>query len=165
MGCSSYFGSNQYKFSMGCSSVWVTHAYLGQTSTNGHGLLFSVGYSCPFGSNQYKWHVLLFSLGYSCHFGSKSYQKDMGCSSVWVAHAHLGQNIIKKTWVALQFGLLKLFWVKPLQIGCGLLFSMGCSCQNTLLYQYTEPTLIAGLLRLLMGCSVALQRDPKVGIE
>ena len=37
---------------------------------------------------------------------------------------------------------------------------MGCSCQNTLLCKATEPTLIAGLLGLLMGCSVALQVDP-----
>ena len=36
-------------------SVWVAHAFLDQTSTNGHGLLLSVGCSCYFGSNQYKW--------------------------------------------------------------------------------------------------------------
>ena len=38
-------------------SVWVAHAFLDQTSTNGHGLLLSVGCSCYFGSNQYKWVI------------------------------------------------------------------------------------------------------------
>ena len=112
-----------------------------------HGLLFSVGYSCPFGSNQHKWtwvalqwgllmpiwvkpeqiawvalqfgllmpfwvkiiskgHGLLFSVGCSCPFGSKHYQKDMGCSSAWVAQAVLGQTITNRMWVALQHGLL-----------------------------------------------------------
>ena len=89
-------------------------------------------------------------------------QKDIGCSSVWVAHVPLGQNNTKKTWVALQCRLLKLFGVKPLQKGYGLLFSVGCSCQNALLCKDTEPTLIAGLLGLLIGCSVTLQVDPKM---
>ena len=119
---------------LGCSLVWVAHAILDQTIANGDGLLMT--------------------------FWVKLVQMDMGCSLVWVAHAILGQNCTKRTWVALQYGLLKLFWVKLLQKGCGLLFSMGCSCQNTLLCKATEPTLIAGLLGLLMGCSVALQVDP-----
>ena len=128
VGCSCPFGSNQHKrtwvalqcgllmpiwvkpaqMDMGCSSVWVTHAYFGQTSTNGHGLLFSAGCSCLFGSNQYEWicHGLLCSLGYSCHFGSKSYQS---------------------SWVALQCGLLIPFWVKTIPKRHGLLFSVGCS--------------------------------------
>ena len=92
VGCSSYFGSNQYKFSMGCSSVWVTHAYLGKTSTNGHGLLFSVGYSCPFGSNQHKWTWVALQCGLLMPILVKPAQMDMGCSSVRVAHAYLGQT-------------------------------------------------------------------------
>ena len=111
-----------YKWTLVALQFGLLMPFWVKTISKGHGLLFSVGCSCP--------------------FGSKHYQKDMGCSSAWVAQAVLGQTITNS-------------------IGCGLLFSMGCSCQNTLLYQYTEPTLIAGLLRLLMGCSVALQRDPK----
>ena len=40
---------------MGCSLVWVAHSILGQTFTNGYGLLISVGCSCHFGLNQFKW--------------------------------------------------------------------------------------------------------------
>ena len=43
-------------------------------------------------------------------------QMDIGCSSVWVTHAILGQNYIKRTWVALQCGLLIPIWV-ALQLG------------------------------------------------
>ena len=54
-------------------------------------------------------------------------QMDIGCSSVWVTHAILGQNYIKRTWVALQCGLLMPIWVKTILKRHGLLFSMGCS--------------------------------------
>ena len=122
MGCSSCFGSNQYKKDVGCSSLWVAHAILGQTSTNRH--------------------ELLFSLGYSCHFESKPYQMDMGCSSSWVTQAVLGQtNPTKRMWVTLH---------------CGLLILTRLLCKDK------EPTLIAELLGLLIGCSVALQRDPQI---
>ena len=52
-----------------------------------------------------------------------------------------------------------LFWVKPLQM------DMGCSSVwvahiKIRLCKYVEPTLIGGLLGLLIGCSVALQTDP-----
>ena len=100
---------------MGYSSVWVAYAILGQSSMNRHGLLFSLGYSCHLGQTRMNGHGLLFSLGCSCHFGPKPYQKDMGCSSVWVAHAHFVQNNIKR------HGLLMPFWVKPVRI------DMGCS--------------------------------------
>ena len=97
-------------------------------------------------------------------FWFKIIPKFMGCSSVWVTHTLLGQNNTKKTWVALQCGLLKLFWDKLLPKGCGLLFSAGYSCQNTHLCKNIEPTLMTGLLGLLMGCSVTLQRDPPKNI-
>ena len=42
LGCSSCFGSKQYKKNMGCFSVWVAYTNLGQTSTNGHGLLLDM---------------------------------------------------------------------------------------------------------------------------
>ena len=153
---------------MGCSSVWVAHPILGPTSTNsqwvalqcgllilfrvkaiskGHGLLFSVGYSCPFGSNQHKLTWVALQCGLLMPIWVKPVQMDMGCSSVWVTHAHLGQtrtnsmgcssvwvthailgqNHIKRTWVALQCGLLMPIWVKTLSKRHGLLFSVGCS--------------------------------------
>ena len=105
------------------------------------------------------WVALQFGL--LMPFWFKIIPKFMGCSSVWVTHTLLGQNNTKKTWVALQCGLLKLFWDKLLPKGCGLLFSAGYSCQNTHLCKDIEPTLMTGLLGLLMGCSVTLQRDPK----
>ena len=104
---------------MGCSSVWVTHGTLGQTCTNGCGLL-SVGYSYCFELKYYQEDIGCSSV-WVAHFRSKPYQEDMGCSSVWVAHAHLGQNNTKKTWVTLQYGLLMPFWFKPVWT------DMGCS--------------------------------------
>ena len=146
LGCSSVGATHSIlgQKAMGCSSVWVAHAYLGQTSMNGHELLFSLGYSfhfwskgqgvlfsvgcsCPFGSNQYEWtwvafqygllkpfwvkiiskgHGLLFSVGCSCPFGSNQYEW------TWVTHTILDQTHIKRTWVALQCGLLMPIWVK-----------------------------------------------------
>ena len=102
----------------------------------------SVGCSCQFGSNQYKWTWVAFQLGLLKLFWFKTIQKehgllipiwvkpvqmDMGCSSAWVSEAVLVKNISKRTWVALQCGLLILFWVQPVQILNGLLFSVGCS--------------------------------------
>ena len=101
---------------MGCSLVWVDHAILGQTITKGHGLLFSVGFSCHFGSNHYKraWvahvilgqtssnsHGLLFSVCCSCYFGSNHYK--------WAL-------------VTLYSGLLMPFWLKPVQKGGSLVW-------------------------------------------
>ena len=110
VGCSCHFGSNQYKWTwvalqcgllmpfwvqpiqmdMGCSLVWVAHAILGPICTNEHGLLFSVGYSCNLGSNQLKWTWVALQCGLLIQFWVKPVQMDMGCSSVWVAHAILG---------------------------------------------------------------------------
>ena len=104
MGYSYHFRSKPYQKDLGCCSVWVAHAYLGQTSMNGHGLLFS--------------------LGYSCHFWSKPYLKDMGCSSVWVAHAHLGQTSMNGHGLLFSLDYSFHFGSK----GYWLLFSVGCSC-------------------------------------
>ena len=62
-------------------------------------------------------------------FWAKPLQIGMGCSSVWVAHAILGQTIanslgllfsvahaILGQTITNMHGLLMLFWVKPLQI-------------------------------------------------
>ncbi len=40
---------------MGSSLVWGAHVILDQTIANGYGLLFSMGCSCYFGPNHYKW--------------------------------------------------------------------------------------------------------------
>ena len=88
-------------------------------------------------------------------FWVKPVQMDMGCSLVWVAHVILGQL------AQIDMGC-SLMWVahvilgQTITNGHGLLFSVGCSYQNTLLCKYAEPTLIGGLLGLLIGCSVAL---------
>ena len=162
MGCSLVCGLLKPFWSNNYKRAWVAHANLCQIITNGHGLLFSMSCSFHFGSNQFKWiqvalqcellmphqvkqdkmeMELLFSVGYSGHFRPDHY---------------------KKAWVALQCGLL-------FSVGCscyfgsnhykqhGLLFSVGCSCQYTLFFKDTEPTLIGGLLGLLIGCSVAFQ--------
>ena len=74
VGCSCQFGSNHYKLiwvvllfellmsfwvlsiqtKLGCSLVLVAHVHLGQTITNGHGLLFCLSCSCHFGIKQFK---------------------------------------------------------------------------------------------------------------
>ena len=95
-----------------------THSYL----------LFSLGCSCLFGSNQYKWTWVTLKCGLLMLFWVKPVQMDMGCSSAWVSEAILVKNNSKRTWVALQCGLLILFWVQPVQILYGLLFSVGYSC-------------------------------------
>ena len=51
----------------------------------------------------------------------KPVQMDLGFFSAWVALAVLVQNTTKRTWVALQCGLLIPIWVKPVQM------DMGCS--------------------------------------
>ena len=118
-----------YKKDMGCSSVWVTHGTLGQTCTNGCGLL-SVGYSYCFELKYYQEDIGCSSV-WVAHFRSKPYQEDMGCSSAWVVHAHLGQNDTKKTWVTLQSSV----WVAHAILGQTgmnghrLLSSLGYSCQ------------------------------------
>ena len=108
VGCSYNFGTNPYKKNIGCSSVRVAHAYLGQTSMNGYVMGCSAVWvtHAILVQNHTKVHGLLFSVGYSYPFGSKQYQKDMGCSSVWVAQVFLGQTITKRMWVALQCRLL-----------------------------------------------------------
>ena len=67
-------------------------------------------------------------------FRVKALEMGMGCFSVLVAHAILDQTIT---------------------IEHGLLFSTGCSIQNEDVCRDTEPTLVGGLLGLLIGCSVA----------
>ena len=134
LGCSSCFGSKQYKKNMGCSSVWVAQAVLGQTITKRMWVALQCGLLILFWVQPVQiLNGLLFSVGCSYYLGSKPYQKDMGCSSVWVTHAHLGQtstnghwllfsvgysclfwsNQHKWTWVALQCRLLMPIWVKP----------------------------------------------------
>ena len=116
---------------MGCSSVWVAHAILGQNHIKRIwvalqcGLLMPIlfktilkgmGYSSVWvayailGQSSMNRHGLLFSLGYSCHLGQTR------------MNGH-----IKRTWVALQCGLLMPIWVKTILKRHGLLFSMGCS--------------------------------------
>ena len=166
VGCSCHFGSNQFKWTwvalqcgllllfvvkplqmgMGCSLVWVAHAILGQTSSNGHGLLFSVSCSCHFGSNHYKWVWVALQYGLLMPFWVKPVQMDMGCSLVWVAHAIWGQTITNRH---------------------GLLFSMGCSCHfglqlETLICKDAPNMWFAhGLLRLL---SLLFRQTPYLSI-
>ena len=124
-----------------CSLV-VAHVHLGQTITNGHGLLFCLSCSCHFWINQFKQMSVALKCRLLLSIWVKPLEIDLGCSIPWDAHVYLGHTITndygllfnvgcscqfgsnhyKLIWVVLLYELLMSFWVLSIQtkLGCSL---------------------------------------------